>query len=184
MRPEPERAWLRPRAVDGGADMIPLPRAAGRLWLCGKHAVGPDPQLALDHLGLDSVVCLTRRHEIAERFPGYVAWLDGNDAVTEPSDGSGPALWFPIPDLHAPPLAEILPLLVGLHGRLSRGDGLLVHCGAGIGRAGTTAVALCILDGMALDEALAHVRAHRPMGGPEVGAQLTLVTDLAAGYSP
>ena len=40
-------------------------------------------------------------------------------------------------------------------------------------------VALLVLDGWPLDDALAHVRAHRPMAGPEVGAQLDLVRQLA-----
>jgi hypothetical protein len=31
--------------LDGGIHEIPLPPpAAGRLWLCGKHAIGPDPE--------------------------------------------------------------------------------------------------------------------------------------------
>ena len=54
-----------------------------------------------------------------------------------------------------------------------------MHCAAGIGRAGTTAVALLILLGIDIDNALATVRANRPMAGPEVGAQLDVITDLA-----
>jgi protein-tyrosine phosphatase len=54
-----------------------------------------------------------------------------------------------------------------------------VHCAAGIGRAGTTAVALLMLLGVEIDDALATVRANRPMAGPEVGAQLDLITELA-----
>ncbi|MEX0848055.1 MAG: protein-tyrosine phosphatase family protein, partial [Ilumatobacteraceae bacterium] len=55
-----------------------------------------------------------------------------------------------------------------------------VHCAAGIGRAGTTAVALLVLLGMTVDDALQHVRAHRPMAGPEVGSQLQFVRAVAA----
>ena len=52
---------------------------------------------------------------------------------------------------------------------MAAGDGLLVHCGAGIGRAGTVAVALLVDMGVPLEDALAHVAAHRPMAGPEAG---------------
>ena len=64
--------------------------------------------------------------------------------------------------------------------RLEMGEHLLMHCAAGIGRTGTMAVCLLMRLGIPRDEALAHVAAHRPMAGPEVGAQLELVDALAA----
>jgi protein-tyrosine phosphatase len=164
--------WPNSRSIDGGADEIPLPNSPGRLWLCGKHAIGPDPEAALRHLQLTTVVCLTQRRELADRFPNYVDWLDANVGNR--------AIWFPIHDLSAPDLTTMEPLFDQLVERLDAGEGLLVHCAAGIGRAGTTAVALCMLTGMPQAEALRHVRAHRPMAGPEVGAQLQLINDLAA----
>ena len=164
--------WFRPRSVDGGVDEIPLPRSPGRLWLCGKHAVAPDPEAAIAHLDADAVVCLNPARELEYHFPSYVAWLR--------AEAGDRAVWYPIDDLSAPGLETVRPLLVGLHQRLGAGGRLLVHCGAGIGRAGTTAVALCILDGMSLEQALTHVRAHRPMAGPEVGSQMDLVHALDA----
>ncbi len=65
--------------------------------------------------------------------------------------------------------------------RLRSGERLIVHCAAGIGRAGTTAVAILVLSGWPLPDALAHVRAHRPMAGPEAGSQLELLRRLADG---
>jgi protein-tyrosine phosphatase len=168
--------WPHSRGVDGGADEIPLPNSPGRLWLCGKHAIGPDPEAALRHLQLTTVVCLTQRRELSDRFPDYVAWLDANVGER--------AIWFPIHDLSAPDLASMDPLFSQLTERLERGEGLLVHCAAGIGRSGTTAVALCMIYGMPRDEALRHVRAHRPMAGPEVGAQLSVINELAARLEP
>ncbi len=45
--------------LDGGIDEIPLPAtASGRLWLCGKHAIGPDPEGLMARVGADGVVCL------------------------------------------------------------------------------------------------------------------------------
>ena len=155
--------------TDGGIHEIPLDPLKGRLWLCGKHVVGPDPDALLDRIGADTIVCLTERHELADRYPAYVAWL-GRDPR---------AVWFPVHDLHAPPLDAARPFYRSLLARLADGDGLIVHCAAGIGRAGTTAVALLVLSGWELTHALAHVRQHRPMAGPEAGSQLELLRRLA-----
>lgn len=146
----------------------------GRLWLCGKHVVGPDPEAALARVGADTIVCLNPAHELVDRYPDYLDWLRANVPDR--------AVWFPVPDLHAPSAAAAQPFLEDLLGRLRLGHSLIVHCGAGIGRAGTTAAALLVLSGVPLAEALAHVRAHRPAAGPEVGAQLSLVEQLAAGH--
>lgn len=163
--------------VDGGIHEIPLPPPVrGRLWLCGKHAIAPQPDRVIGSLGADTVVCLTERHELVDRYPTYVAWLERADDRT--------AVWFPVHDLHAPPLERARPFLADLLARLRLGDGLVVHCGAGIGRAGTTAAALLVLLGSSVDDALDHVRAHRPMAGPEVGGQLELVRTLAAAQPP
>ena len=64
--------------------------------------------------------------------------------------------------------------------RLAAGGHVLVHCGAGIGRAGTLAVCVLMEHGVGRDDALALVARHRPMAGPEVGAQRELVDELAA----
>ena len=167
-------SWPRGRARDGGIDEIPLPVTAGtgRLWLCGKHVVGPDPEGVLDRFGATTIVCLNERFELDDRYPGYVDWLSANRGTR--------AVWFPIPDLHAPPIGAVLPLLDDLRDRLERGELVVMHCGAGIGRAGTMATCLLITLGTDADDALAIVAASRPMAGPEVGSQRALVTELAA----
>ena len=158
---------------DGGIHEIPLPAtASGRLWLCGKHAIGPDPEGLLHRVGADVVVCLNEEHELAERYPGYVDWLRSQPAER--------AIWSPIPDLHAPDLERFEPVLIDIVDRVVAGKRLIVHCGAGIGRAGTAAVAVLVSLAVPLDEALAHVRRHRPAAGPEAGAQLELVRELHA----
>ena len=163
--------WLGPRGRNGGIDNIPLPRSSGALSLCGKHAIGPDRAAAMAGCGATTVVCLVEDYELADRYPDYLAWLRasaGTDAV-----------WFPIHDLHAPGLIAAEPLIVELVRRLDGGEHLLMHCAAGIGRAGTMAVCVLIEYGMSLPEALAHVALHRPMAGPEVGAHRDLVTAWA-----
>ena len=162
--------------TDGGIHEIPLPPTArGRLWLCGKHAIGPDPEGLMRRVGADGVVCLNEEHELADRYPEYVTWLR-----TQPSER---AYWFPIPDLHAPAVEQFTPVLTDIVDRIVAGDRLIVHCAAGIGRAGTTAVAVLVSLAVPLDEALEHVRRHRPAAGPEAGAQLELVRQLHAHLS-
>jgi hypothetical protein len=165
-------SWLGPRSVDGGIDRIPLPRGPGALWLCGKHAVGADPEAALQRVAATTMVCLNERHELAARYPGYVTWLDRHRGTR--------ALWYPIPDLHVPPLAELRPFVDDLVTRLDGGAALLMHCGAGIGRAGTVAICVLLTMGVGREDALRTVAEHRPLAGPEAGAQHEAVLHLAA----
>ena len=162
------------RSVDGGIDEIPAPHVPGRLWLCGKHAIAPDPEAAMATAGAaTTVVCLTEAHELEDRYPEYVTWLRAGAH-------DGRAIWFPIHDLHAPAPASALEVVDDLADRLRAGESVLVHCGAGIGRAGTLAVCVLMRLGLTRDEALASVAAHRPMAGPEAGAQRDLVDAIAA----
>jgi protein-tyrosine phosphatase len=165
-------AWPAGRARDGGADEVPLPATPGRLWLCGKHFVGPDPEAAMRATAADAVVCLCEEAELADRYPTYVGWLRANSG--------GRAVWAPVPDLHAPELDELDAVLAGIHDRLERGEVLLVHCGAGIGRAGTLAAALLVTMGVGREDAVALVASSRPMAGPEAGAQARLLEELAS----
>ncbi len=164
--------WRSGRSVDGGIDRVPVPSTSGTLWLCGKHLIGPDPVATMDRLGVDTVVCLSQQHELVQRYPHYVEWLAG---------AGEHAIWHPIPDLHAPSLAETEHLVDEILRRLDLGHKLLVHCGAGIGRAGTIAAAVLIRRGVSLERALETVAACRPMGGPEAGAQTEVLRALADG---
>ncbi len=162
--------WPGGRARHGGVDEIPLPGSAGRLWLCGKHFVGPDPDGALELVGARVVVCLCEEPELVERFPAYVRWL-----TARPDR----AVWSPVPDLHAPTMEQAASLLGRIRALLDGGGGVLMHCGAGIGRAGTMAAAILVDMGMSPADAVARVAAHRPMAGPEAGPQAELLEALA-----
>ena len=170
-RPE-EDPWPGERGRHGGVDEIPLPVPTGRLWLFGKHFVAPDPDAALDTVGADRVVCLCEEGELALRYPAYPAWLRSSPR----------AVWFPVPDLHAPSLGQVLPFLGHVRTDLAGGQGMLMHCGAGIGRAGTLAAALLMSFGIERHQAVATVGVHRPMAGPEAGAQEELLVQLAAEF--
>ena len=163
--------WPRGRARDGGVDEIPIAGLpSGALFLCGKHAVAPDPEALLARVGATTIVCLNEAHELGSRYPEFLEWL----AANAPERG----VHHPIPDLHAD-AADLTALVENLYGRLVNGERLVVTCGAGIGRAGTVATALLMRTGASLDDALATVRAHRPMAGPESGAQTEVLEVLA-----
>ncbi len=166
-------AWPGERALHGGADPIPLPAAAGpgRLWLCGKHFVAPDPDAALARTGTTTVICLCELGELSSRYPDYVDWLRSS----QPSR----ALWFPVADLSVPAADHRDELLGELQRRLRTGERLLMHCGAGLGRAGTLAVALLITAGVELGEAAARVAGQRPMAGPQSPVQSDFLVELA-----
>jgi hypothetical protein len=163
--------WPGERSVHGGVDEIPLPQGPGRLWLCGKHFVGDNPEMALAAVGADGIVCLCELSELADRYPVYSAWLE--------TGGRGRAISFPIPDLHAPDLDAALPFLDHLVDLLADGQVLLMHCGAGIGRAGTMAAAVLMRMGAERTVAVETVARSRPMAGPEAGAQSELLMALA-----
>lgn len=162
--------WLSERQRHGGIDEVPLPDGVdGRLWLCGKRAIA-DGQFADADAPWSTVVCLCQRHELHGRYPDYVAWME------EPGDHS---VWWPVPDLGAKPLEATVPFIDGLAARLRAGEHLLVHCAAGIGRAGTTAVCVLIRLGVGVDTARQVVAEARPGAGPEAGSQLALVRAVA-----
>ncbi len=133
-------------------------------------AENPDEALASVHG--TRIVCLCERHELEERYPDYVAWLK--------LESERRAIWFPIPDVHAPEIDAAVPFLEALRGQVTVGEHLVMHCGAGIGRAGTMAAALLMILGTERTSATAIVADHRPMAGPEVGAQESLLVALAA----
>jgi protein-tyrosine phosphatase len=90
------------------------------------------------------------------------------------------AIWFPLHDMHAPSLDDVQPLFAEIARRLDEDEGVIVHCGAGVGRAGTVAAALLMRRGLSLDDALATVASSRPMAGPQTLAQALFLEQLAA----
>jgi protein-tyrosine phosphatase len=152
-------------------DRIPLPSTDGALWLCGRRDIAPDPEAVLAWAGASTVVCLNPVQELEGRFPAYVEWLRRNRVER--------ALWFPIRNFGAESADATLPFLRMVADRLEAGEGVVMHCAMGQGRAGTMAVCLLMLLGAGRDEALESVARHRAFAGPADASQWALVDDVA-----
>lgn len=160
-----------PWTTDGGIHNIPLPITTGGLWLCGKHYIAPRVEEVRLELGGPTIVCLTQRHELEDRYDTYITWLEAHRDTA--------AVWFPIHDLNAPSLEEGITLLERVVDGLHNNERFVIHCAAGIGRAGTIAVGVLMMLGMDSEFATSHVRAHRPMAGPEARSQRDFISSLA-----
>jgi hypothetical protein len=129
---------------------------SGQLWLGampGRFEPWPQFELQAHRSGLSLVVCLTPRAELAELSPDYHA------AVTA---GRLPFRWQGVPmrnfGLPEDP-AAFRRDVVRIADALRSGDGVLLHCAAGMGRTGSAAACVLKALGLPTDEALARVRA-------------------------
>ena len=157
-------------------DRIPLPRTEGALWLCGRDDIAPDPDAALAYAdGATTAVCLLPIQELELRYPTYVEWLRANKA--------GRALWFPIRNFRAESADATIPFLRMIVERLEAGEGVVMHCALGQGRAGTMAVCLLMMLGATSEDALRSVAANRIAAGPAGNWQWSLVEGVARAVS-
>lgn len=101
--------------------------------------------------------------------------LDGHVPGVVP-EGFDASLWF---DAIWPGLSEIL------HRALAQGEGVVVHCKGGLGRAGTTAALLVAAStGMSAGDAIERVRRARPNAIETVAQEDYLYSALRTGGSP
>jgi protein-tyrosine phosphatase len=159
-----------PFNTDGGIHEVPLDGTVGKLWLCGKHFIGPDVEAIRAERDITYVVCLVEEHELRDRYDAYAQWHRDN--------AGSPSVWFPIPDLSYPSFDDALEFVEHVTALVRDKGSMVIHCAAGIGRTGTTAAAILMMLGMPMYESLAHVRAHRPMAGPETGRQEEFIRQL------
>ena len=153
-------------------DRIPLPRTKGALWLCGRNDVGPDPEAALAWADASTIVCLNNIDELALRYPQYVEWLRSN--------AGGRAIWYPIQNFHAPSAHSVMPVVRMITDRLEQGQGVVMHCAAGQGRAGTMATCVLVALGESTADAVRTVASSRVFAGPGSASQWALVEGVAA----
>lgn len=152
-------------------DRIPLPSTDGSLWVCALRDIADDPDAVVSWADASTVVCLNEAAELERRAAVYLGWLRANKG--------GRALWYPIRNFSAPPAATIVPFLRMITTRLGAGEGVIMHCAMGQGRAGTIAVCVLTMLGASLDDALETVAAHRLYAGPGEPSQWALVRGIA-----
>jgi len=154
-------------------NLIPLPgTVAGRLYATGFTDVGPDPAGALAAVPADTLLCLLTDSDVELRFPAFAHWLV--------AEAGGPAWRFPIEDGGVAEETSMLALVRGLAERLRRGERVVTHCGAGIGRTSLVcSLTVIALTGTSLGDALVLVRAARPGAGPENPEQRAHLERLA-----
>ena len=157
----------------GGIHRIPVPDTAGHLYATAFAVTGPDPAVALEDVGAEVMVCLLTDPEIAMRYPNYPAWL------ADPAPHQ--ALHVPMVDQGVADDNTVRELVAEINGHLDEGTGVMVHCGAGYGRAGIVCISVLTSRGMDLEQAVTAVRAARPAAGPQSHSQEAQITRLAAG---
>lgn len=112
--------------------------------------------------GVQHVFCLQESYEL-----GRLARFETIDDRRVAVEARGMRFVHePIPDMAAPTLATAQRLVDAVLDELTRGENVLVHCWAGLGRAGT--IAACVLlnrgmrSGMTAQVAVALLRSVRP----------------------
>lgn len=139
--------------------------------MCSLRDIGNDPDAMLYFTGASTVVCLNEPGELERRNPAYRDWLREH----QPEQ----ALWFPIRNFRAESAAATMPFLQMIVDRFEAGEGVVMHCAMGQGRAGTMAVCLLMMLGASRDDALRTVAASRTFAGPAESSQWALVDDVA-----
>lgn len=146
---------------------VHLPKGvSGRLYLHsipGRHEPLDEVRKQLQELEVTVIVNLAPSEEVHRKSPEYAKALA---AATVPCE-----VWpLPIQDYGAPSDDAAFEKLVGrINLALRQGKRFLVHCGAGIGRTGTVAVAVLMALGLTATEAKRSVKAAG--SGPEVPGQ-------------
>jgi len=127
--------------------------------------------LRQDH-GISRLVCLVEDHELESLGIPHLFTRAESEGIR--------ALHVPLPDGGTPKDPEAMEALVAsILGWLAEGEGVFLHCWAGLGRTGTVAAACLIARGYNPSEAVDLVRKVRP-GAVETHRQENFLRVYAA----
>ncbi|HKZ04189.1 MAG TPA: protein-tyrosine phosphatase family protein [Methylomirabilota bacterium] len=149
------------------------PRLAGpgRLF-AGSCPAAPYPAaaIALREAGVATVACLLERSAL----PAGLADAYAGNGLT--------LLRFPIDDMSVPPnAADFATFLEEIRTRLAAGEGVYLHCLAGVGRTGLALACLLVLAGEPAAAAVAAVRGYYRPEAVETEAQREFVEAFGPG---
>lgn len=117
---------------------------------------------------IDRVVNLAPLEEIKIKSPDYAEAITTNHLQWKQE-------MFPVPDFGVPEDREgFLKLAQSIGDRLSEGERVLIHCGAGVGRTGTFAICVLLALGRSPDNASSTVKLAG--SSPESAEQRELIT--------
>jgi protein tyrosine phosphatase (PTP) superfamily phosphohydrolase (DUF442 family) len=124
-----------------------LSRVAPQLYVGGQH---------------------TQRGLEAMQAEGICAVVNMREEFDDDAHGLAPRhyLWLPITDDTAPSRQDLETGATFIRTHVAQGDGVYVHCAAGVGRAPTMAAAYLVHEGATPDEAWAEIRQGRPFIRP------------------
>lgn len=92
---------------------------------------------------------------------------------------------YPVPDHHTPSsAADAMAFAARLVPRLRAGEGIVLHCYAGLGRSATMALVTLRLLGLSLHDAVARLSEARGLAVPESREQLRWVAALPIDDAP
>jgi protein-tyrosine phosphatase len=145
-------SWLPP-------ELIPV----GRLGLThspGVNQTTRDQDLrSLSNAGVKHIVCLQEAFELRYSDMDDETLEERRQAV---NDFGMRFTHFPVPDHGVGSLAEYRELIDAIRADLAQQETLILHCFAGLGRAGTAAACVLVADGMTPRSAILEVRDARP----------------------
>jgi protein-tyrosine phosphatase len=138
----------------------------------GRHERWDDIRAEIVQKRIDCVVCLTPKDEIRSKSPDYATAIERGLPWEHVA--------HPIADYGEPGDPDAFRMLArDIARRLQDGESVLIHCGAGIGRTGTMAVAVLV----SLGQPLAHAQRNVAVAGssPETPGQRDLLKLMARG---